>query len=183
MLPCLGDPIFGLQLHRILNAEWDELEDLDASVRAHQRLASTDAVGILHQRYEMTTHLPFMGRTCAENQHQVCIRRQIQRTRERYTQHLTKTFSVGQREADTEHSPSEALPEEDFYSHEMNLARDILGGSRSHKYYEACTANPSRDPFTHRGRWRHNTSSLAEPPFEPDPVSFALLPANGLVRR
>lgn len=32
------------QLHRILNAGWDGLEDLDAS---------TDAVGILHPRHEM----------------------------------------------------------------------------------------------------------------------------------
>lgn len=40
-------PHFGIQLHRILCAGWDKLEDLDAY---------TDAVGLLHQRYEMTIH-------------------------------------------------------------------------------------------------------------------------------
>lgn len=44
----LEAPFFEIQLHRILGAGWDGLEDPDAS---------TDAVGMLHQRYEMAINL------------------------------------------------------------------------------------------------------------------------------
>lgn len=59
----LGGPVFGLQLHRILDAEWDGLAGRTTLMRPPARppppsgWASAHAVGILHKRYKMTTHL------------------------------------------------------------------------------------------------------------------------------